>query len=53
MHATGAASAAASKGGWEYTYAFHFRGVAIASWECVAVTMGDGGYSVKTVYERG
>ena len=53
MHATGAASAAVSKGGWEYTYAFHFRGVAIASWECVAVTMGDGGYSVKTVYERG
>ena len=54
VHATGAAaSAAASKGGWEYTYAFHFRGVAISSWECVTVTTGDGGYSVKTVCERG
>lgn len=53
VHATAAAAAATSKGECEYTYAFHFRGVAIISWECLAVTLGDGGYSVKTVYERG
>ena len=52
VHATGAAATASLKGGWEYTYAFHFRGVAIASWECVAVTMDEGGYSAKTVYKR-
>lgn len=51
VHATGTASTAL-RGAWEYTYAFHFRGVAIVSWECMAVTMGEGAYFVKTVYER-
>lgn len=52
VHATGAAAAtASSKGGCEYSYVFHFRGVAISSWECFAVMMG--GCSVKTVYDRG
>lgn len=37
-----------------FEYGFHFQGVGILSWECVAVRAGDGrSPCVRTVYERG